>query len=77
MTNPSEARYTQAKAQSLLKEHGQFLELIIAEVKREYESEIIGTTADEIALEYKRRQGAKEALALFMKRVNSKADERH
>ena len=64
-----------SKAQSIINEHGPFLESLVAEIKREIESPINAVTVDSIALEYKYRQGIKEGLTLFMKKLNAKSYE--
>jgi hypothetical protein len=66
----------QAKTQNLLREYSDLLISTIEEVKRELNVEITGSTSDEIALEYKRRQGGREALNNFLTKLNSKANER-
>lgn len=66
----------QAKAQNLLKEYSDLLISTVDEIKKELNVDITGTTVDEIALEYKRRQGGREALTNFLQRLNSKANER-
>lgn len=71
-----EQKYLSSKYQSILKEHGQLLEFLIAEQKKEYDAAINGETVEQIGLEYAKRQAAKDALTLFMKKLNSKANER-
>ena len=80
MTNPEHSiikRQNQARAQHLLKEYNDLLLEVIDEVKRELNVDITSNVVDEIALEYKRRQGGREALTNFMKRLNNKANERN
>lgn len=66
---------TAAKARNLLNEHGKFLEELANEVIKELDAPIQGTTSDEIALQYMRREGGKDAVKLFMKKINSKTNE--
>lgn len=66
----------QAKAQNLLKEYSDLIIETIEDVKKELDLEITGSTSDEIALEYKRRQGGRLALQAFLVKLNSKANER-
>lgn len=70
-------RQKQAQAQNLLREYLPLLIETVEEVKKELNIEITGTTSDEIALEYKRRQGGREALNNFLTRLNGKANERN
>lgn len=63
-----------SKCRDILKNHHDTLTYIIDEIKREQESPIHLDTVDKIALEYKKRQGVREGLVLFMQRLNSKAD---
>lgn len=70
-------RQNHARAQHLIKEYNDLLIEVIDEVKRELNVDITSSTVDEIALEYKRRQGGREALTNFMKRLNNKANERN
>lgn len=72
-----EAKYLASKYQGLLKEYGSLLEHAIEEQKKEYNGRIEGKVPEEIGLEYARRLAAKDALALLLKRLNSKADERN
>ncbi len=71
-----EAKYLASKYQAILREHGQLLENLIAETKHEYDAPINETTVEAIGLRYAKNQSAKEALTLFMKKLNSKANER-
>lgn len=71
-----EQKYLASKFQGLLKEYGQVLELLIVETKREYDAPINEDTVEAIGLRYAKNQSAKEALTLFMKKLNSKANER-
>jgi len=66
----------QARARNLLKDYGDLLLQTVEEVKKHLNGDITGTTADEIALEYKRRQGGREALDSFLVKLNAKANER-
>lgn len=66
----------QAQAQNLLREYSNLLIETVDDIKKELNVEITASTVDEIALEYKRRQGGREALNNFLKRLNSKANER-
>lgn len=68
-------RYTSAKAQQLLKEHGSFIQDIVDECIREYSSEINEESTDATVMKYKHNQGARQALTLFMKKLNSKAND--
>lgn len=70
-------RQNQARAQNLLKEYSDLLITTVEEIKKELNVEITGSTSDEIALEYKRRQGGREALTNFLQRLNSKSNERN
>lgn len=65
----------QAQVQNLLREYAPLLMETIEELKRELNVEITGSTADEIALEYKRRQGGREALHNFLQRLNAKGND--
>jgi hypothetical protein len=58
----------------MLKSHYDVIEVISDEIKREQEAPINGESCEEIALEYKYRQGIKQGLVLFIQRLNSKAD---
>ena len=71
-----ERKAQQARARNLLKEYSNLLLETVEEVKKMLDGDITGTTADEIALEYKRRQGGREALNAFLTKLNSKANER-
>jgi hypothetical protein len=71
-----ERRQKQAKTQNLLKEYSDVLIEAVEFVKRELNVEITSTTTDEIALEYIRRQGGRQALDNFLRRLNSNANER-
>lgn len=66
----------QAQAQNLLREYSGLILEAVEEVKKELGTEITGNSTDEIALEYKRRQGGREALNNFLARLNGKANER-
>ena len=66
----------QARARNLLKEYSDLLIETVDEVKKRLDGDITGSTVDEIALEYKRRQGGREALNEFLTRLNSKSNER-
>ena len=68
-------RYTAAKAQALLKEHGQFLEDISKEVISEYNQEINEDTADKVLIKYSQQQGARMAMLLFMRKLSGRANE--
>lgn len=70
-------KQAQAKAQNLLKEYSDLIISTIDDVKRELNTEITGSEVGEIALEYKRRQGGREALTNFLQRLNSKSNERN
>ncbi len=67
----------QAQAQNLLREYSQLLISTVDEIRKELNTEITHGTVDEIALEYTRRQGGREALNNFLTRLNSKANERN
>jgi len=69
-------RQKQARARNLLKEYSNLLIETVDEIKNTLNGDITGSTSDEIALEYKRRQGGREALNLFLTKLNSKANER-
>lgn len=65
-----------SQCQNLLNTYGDLLISIIEEIKREQDSSITGTSADEIALEYQKRQGIKQGLTLLIQRINTKANEK-
>lgn len=69
-------KQNQARAQNLLKEYSGLLIETVDEVKRELAVDITASSMEEIALEYKRRQGGREALNNFLARLNGKANER-
>ena len=64
-------------AQGLIKEYGPFMEMVIEAIKKEYDTPINKETAEQVGLEYARRQAAKEALRLFIQRLNSISNERN
>ena len=63
------------QAQNLLNEYGQILADIAESIKKESLVDINHSTTDEIALEYKRREGIREGVRLFMQKINSRANE--
>ncbi len=71
-----EQRYQAVKAQSLLKEHGDYLKQLMDEVVREYSGEINEESIEAIAIGYSRQQGARRAMHLLLTKINSKANER-
>lgn len=64
-------------AQGLIKEYGPFMEAVIDVIKKEYDAPINKETAEQVGLEYARRQAAKDALRLFIQRLNSISNERN
>lgn len=70
----AERRYNASKAQGLLKEYGEFLLHVIDEIKKEMDTPINKDTAEQVGLEYARRQAGKDALKLLMQRLNSKSN---
>ena len=72
-----ERKYASSKAQGLLKEYGPFMELVVESLKKEYDTPINKDTAEQVGLEYARRQAAKEALRIFIQRLNSISNERN
>lgn len=74
LSKDRQKRYTATQAQNLLKEFGDLLAQVAQETKDEYSQPINATTVDEIAIVFSRHQGAKQAVDLFMKKLNSKAN---
>lgn len=72
-----ESKYAQQKAQGLLKEYGPFIQQTIDEITKEFDAPINLQTAEEVGLEYSRRQAGRNALKLLMQKLNSKANERN
>lgn len=68
-------RYSAGRVQNLLKEYGAILEEVAKEVVLEYSQEINEDSIDKIALKYATQQGARQGMILFMKKLNSKANE--
>lgn len=64
-----------SKARNLINEYGPLIEQVVSECMKEFEAPINEETSDRIAMEYKRKQGGKEALQLFMKKLNAKTHE--
>jgi hypothetical protein len=75
--NSTEKKYEASKAQGLLKDYGDFIGQVIAEINKENDARIIEDTAEKIGIEYAKRQAAKDALKLLMQKINSKANERN
>lgn len=71
----TEKKHLSSKCRELLKQYSDVFEYIYAEIKRETEGELSGGVED-IALEYKNRQGIRQGARLFITKINSKADER-
>lgn len=72
-----EQKYLASKFQALLKEHGQLLEMVVAEIKKEYDEPINEETAEKIGLEYAKCLAGKNALTRLMQKLNNKANERN
>jgi len=68
-------RYNAAKTQALLKEYGSMLQEVIEETIREYSVDINESTVDGIAIAYSKSQGARQAVQLLMKKLNSRASD--
>lgn len=68
-------RYNAAKAQALLKEYGEFIMEVINETSAEYSQEINELSVEALAIRYSKNQGGRQALQLFMKKLNSKASD--
>lgn len=66
----------QAKCQNLLKEYGDIILDFHAQIVKETEGPIIGITSDEIALEYKRREGIRYGAIQLISKLNNNANER-
>ena len=66
---------TAARAQNLLREYGTLLQEIANSIKAESMVDITGSTCEEIALEYKKREGMRSAVQLFLQKINTKANE--
>ena len=75
MLKERERQIVAAKARNLINEYGPFLQSIVDECIQEQNAPIMGTTTDEIAMQYMRREGGKDALKLLMKKLNSKTNE--
>lgn len=71
-----EKKYEATKAQSILNEYGLFLQSIIDEINKELDAPINYDSAEKVGLEYARRLAGKNALKLFMQKLNSKSNER-
>ena len=67
-------RYEAIRFQNLLKEYGALLQDVIKDTIEEYSQEIMEDTVDKIAITYSKSQGARQALQLFIKKLNSKAN---
>lgn len=63
-----------SKCREIIKSHYDVIEVISDEIRKEQTAPINGETCEEIALEYKFREGIKQGLILFIQRLNSKAD---
>lgn len=63
------------QAINLLTQFDQLLQETAEEVRKELDAPISGVTADEIALEYKFREGQKNGIKLFLTRLNRYARE--
>ena len=72
-----EQRHAASKAQGLIKEYGEFMNYVIAEMSREYDAPINKDTAEQVGLEYARRLAAKNALKLFIQKLNTLSNERN
>ncbi len=68
-------RYSAGRFQNLLKEYGELLETIAKEVIAEYDQEINESTVDAVAMKYAKNQGARQAMMLFMQKLNSHTNE--
>ena len=64
-----------AQAQNLLNEYGDLIQEIVESIKKESYVDINGSTSDEIALEYKKREGMRTGVTLFLQKLNSRANE--
>lgn len=73
--NSIEKKYAASKAQGLLKEYGDFIQSIIAEISKEFDAPITESTAEKVGLEYARRLAGKNALKLLMQKINTKSNE--
>lgn len=76
MPNNIEDKKRQARTQNLLKEYGDLLLETVEEINEQLRVDITETGVGEIALEYKKRQGGRQALNNFLARLNAKANER-
>ncbi len=70
-------RHSSIKAQGLIKEYGEFMNAVIEEISKEYDAPINLKTAEEVGLEYARRLAAKNALKLFIQKLNTISNERN
>lgn len=72
-----EQKKTAARVQNLLKEYGDILIDTVEEINKALQVDITETSVGEIALEYKKRQGGRQALNNLLARLNAKANDRN
>jgi len=69
-----ENKVLSSKCRNLLKEYEDVLKLVIDEIRKEQDSPINTTSVEEMALEYSKRQGIRQGLALLMQKLSTKAN---
>lgn len=70
-----ELKKKKARCQNLVKEYGDILLEFVSEIKRDADGPILGTTADEIALNYKYKEGIKYGSAMMITKLTKYASE--